>query len=193
MHCFYELNSQEWTAGLKGQCIFMLNIPNLFSKAIVNFYLLCHARWASLVAQMVKNQSAMQETWVWDLGSITGSGRSSGEGHGNPLQYSCLENPRDRGAWQATVPGVTKSRTRLSAWRFHLSLLLSTMPVFLFLFKYAYLFFSHTNLPASIWCLSLSLHCFQAAKKSLSPQTVNIIIYFSSRVILFLIFNWIFN
>ena len=38
-----------------------------------------------------------------DLGSIPGSGRSPGEGHGNPLQYSCLENPTDRGAWQATV------------------------------------------------------------------------------------------
>ena len=37
-----------------------------------------------------------------------------GEGHGNPLQYSCLENPMDRGAWLAAVPGVTKSRTRLS-------------------------------------------------------------------------------
>ena len=49
-----------------------------------------------------------------DLGSIPGSGRSSGEGHGNPLQYSCLENPMDRGASQATVHGVTKSRTRLS-------------------------------------------------------------------------------
>ena len=110
MHCFYELNSQEWTAGLKGQCIFMLNIPNLFSKAIVNFYLLCHARWASLVAQMVKNQSAMQETWVWDLGSITGSGRSSGEGHGYPLQCSCLEDPMDRGAWWAAVRGVTRVR-----------------------------------------------------------------------------------
>ena len=49
-----------------------------------------------------------------DLGSIPGSGRSSGEGNGNPLQYSCLENPKDRGAWQATVCGVTKSRTGLS-------------------------------------------------------------------------------
>ena len=49
-----------------------------------------------------------------DLGSIPGSGRAPGEGNGNPLQYSCLENPMDRGAWQATVHGVTKSRTRLS-------------------------------------------------------------------------------
>ena len=43
-----------------------------------------------------------------DLGSIPGSGRSSGEGNGNPLHYSCLENPMDRGAWQATVHGVTR-------------------------------------------------------------------------------------
>ena len=49
-----------------------------------------------------------------DLGSVPGSGRSPGEGNGNPLQYSCLENPMDGGAWQATVDGVTKSRTRLS-------------------------------------------------------------------------------
>ena len=51
---------------------------------------------------------------VGDLGSIPGLGRSPGEGKGNPLQYSCLENPMDRGAWWATVHGVAKSRTRLS-------------------------------------------------------------------------------
>ena len=49
-----------------------------------------------------------------DPGSVPGSGRSPGEGNGNPLQYSCLENPMDRGAWWATVLGVAKSRTRLS-------------------------------------------------------------------------------
>ena len=49
-----------------------------------------------------------------DLGSIPGLGRSPGEGNGNPLQYSCLENPMDRGAWWATAHGVAKSRTRLS-------------------------------------------------------------------------------
>ena len=49
-----------------------------------------------------------------DLGLIPVSGRSPGEGNGNPLQYSCLENPMDRGAWRATVHGVTKSQTRLS-------------------------------------------------------------------------------
>ena len=49
-----------------------------------------------------------------DPGSIPVSGRSPGEGNGNPVEYSCLENPMDRGAWQATVHGVAKSWTRLS-------------------------------------------------------------------------------
>ena len=49
-----------------------------------------------------------------DPGSIPWLGRSPGEGNGNPLQYCCLENPRDGGAWWATVHGVEKSRTRLS-------------------------------------------------------------------------------
>ena len=49
-----------------------------------------------------------------DLGLIPGSGRSPGEGNVNPLQYSCLENPMDRGAWWATIHGVAKSRARLS-------------------------------------------------------------------------------
>ena len=51
---------------------------------------------------------------VRDLGLIPGSGRSPGGGHSSPLQSSSLENPMDRGAWWATVRGVTKSQTRLS-------------------------------------------------------------------------------
>ena len=53
-----------------------------------------------------------------DLSSIPGSGRSPGEGNGNPLQYSRLENPMDGGAWRATVHGVAKSQTRLSDFTF---------------------------------------------------------------------------
>ena len=53
---------------------------------------------------VVKNPPAK----AGDLGSISGSGRSSGEGNGNPLQYSCLENSMDRGAWHAAVHGVAK-------------------------------------------------------------------------------------
>ena len=48
---------------------------------------------------------------VGDLGLIPGVGRSPGGGNGSPLQYSCLENPMDRGAWQSTVHGVAKSQT----------------------------------------------------------------------------------
>ena len=55
---------------------------------------------------------------VGDLDSIPGLGRSPGEGNGNPLQYSCLENSMDRGAWRATVHGVTKSGTRLNDFHF---------------------------------------------------------------------------
>ena len=51
-------------------------------------------------------------------GSIPGLGRSPGEGNGNPLQYSCLKNPMDRGTWWATVHGVAKSRTQLSNFTF---------------------------------------------------------------------------
>ena len=62
--------------------------------------------WFKIIysAQWLKNPPANSG----DVGSIPGSGRSPGEGNGNPLQYSCLENPMDRGAWWATVHGVAK-------------------------------------------------------------------------------------
>ena len=60
------------------------------------------------MAQLVRNSLANAGD-TKDTGSIPGSGRSLGERNGNPLQYSCLENPMDRGAWQAAVRGVTKS------------------------------------------------------------------------------------
>ena len=57
------------------------------------------------------------------MGSIPGLGRSSGEGNGSSLQYSCLEKPMDRGAWRATVHGVTKSWTRLKQLSMYNSIL----------------------------------------------------------------------
>ena len=54
-----------------------------------------------------------------DVGLIPGLGRCPGGGHGNPLQYSSLENPIDRGAWRATVPGVTKGWTQLKGLSMH--------------------------------------------------------------------------
>ena len=62
-----------------------------------------------LVAQTVKRLPTMRETQVRSLGQE----ESPGEGNGNPLQYSCLKNPMDGGAWQATVHRVAKNQTRL--------------------------------------------------------------------------------
>ena len=88
--------------------------PNPENKATcelrTNIWAQFDVLWASLVAQTGENLPAVQETWV----QIPGSGRSPGEGNGNPLQYSCLEDPTDRGAWRSTVHGVPKSRTQLS-------------------------------------------------------------------------------
>ena len=68
---------------------------------------------ASLVAE--RTESAYS---AGDPGLIPGLGRSPGEGNGNPRHYSCLENPMDRGAWRATVHGVTKSQTQWSDFTF---------------------------------------------------------------------------
>ena len=62
-----------------------------------------------MMAHQVKNPPALQETG--DAGWIPGSRRFPGGGNGNPLQYSCLKNPRERGAWWATIHGVSKNWT----------------------------------------------------------------------------------
>ena len=72
-------------------------------------YLYIYPR-TSLVAQMAKNMP-VSARGVRDLSSIPGSGRFPGEGNGNPLHYSCLENPMDGGVWWAAVHGVAKSQT----------------------------------------------------------------------------------
>ena len=78
------------------------------------FYLHVLHPQASLVVQMVNHLPTIQETGV----QIPESGRSPGEGNGTPLQYSCLENPMDRGAWWAAAHGVAESQTRLSNFAF---------------------------------------------------------------------------
>ena len=75
-------------------------------------------KWASWVALLVKNPPANAGD-LRDMGLIPGSGRSPGEGNGNPPQYSCLENTMDRGAWWARVHGVAKSQTRLKRLSTH--------------------------------------------------------------------------
>ena len=70
--------------------------------------------WGFPCGSVIKNLPAIQETE--DMDSVPGLGGSPGGWNGNPLQYSCQENPMDKGAWQATVDGVTKSQTKLSNW-----------------------------------------------------------------------------
>ena len=70
---------------------------------------------------MVKNPPT-NEGDAGDTGSVPGLGRSPGRGNGNPLQYSCLKNLMDGGAWQATVHGVAKSWTQLSDFTFFSSM-----------------------------------------------------------------------
>ena len=78
-------------------------------------FLTKETRWASQVTWWWRNLPASAgDTRV--MGWIPGSGRFLGEQNGNPLQYSCLENSMDRGAWKATVHGAAKSQTRLSNW-----------------------------------------------------------------------------
>ena len=81
---------------------------------------LYHSWWTSQVALVIKHTHTHTHTHtkedlrdLRDVVLIPGSGRYPGGGHGNPLQYSCPENPMDRGAWWATVYRVTKSQTQL--------------------------------------------------------------------------------
>ena len=106
----------------------------------------------SLLALGVKNPPANAGD-ISDAGLIPGLGRSPGGGKGNPLQYSCLQNPTDRGAWQATVHRVTKSQTRLS--RFH----------FLYIYIYIWFFFFITFLGNSNTKSSRRFFCLNKVRK----------------------------
>ena len=76
-------------------------------------YIITRAFQVVLVVKKKKKKKspAANAGEIRDMGSVPGSGRSPGAGHGNPLQYSCLENPMYRAAWQATVHKITKSQT----------------------------------------------------------------------------------
>ena len=74
--------------------------------------------WASLVGFPPGSEVKASAWNTGNLGSIPGLGRSPREGNSNPLQYSCLENPMEGGAWWATVHGVAKSRTQLNDFTF---------------------------------------------------------------------------
>ena len=83
-------------------------------RACTDYKPLCPSFFLGFSGGSVVKSSSGNAQDTGDAGSILGSGRSPGGGNGSPLQCSCLENPMDRGAWRATVHGVTKSRTQLS-------------------------------------------------------------------------------
>ena len=101
--------------------------------------------WASQVVPVVKNPPADAGD-ISNTGLIPGLGRSSGGGHGNPLQYACLENPMDRGAWRATVHRMGKSWTRLKRLSTHAS------PLLLWIL-------THGDFFISIYCILYGLFC----------------------------------
>ena len=95
-----------------GDGLLKASLRNSFGNNGAILYTDFNGNYIIVPAQVVKNPHAGAGN-IRDLGSIPGSGRPPGGGHGSPLQYSCLENPTTRGVWWATVHGVTKSRTRL--------------------------------------------------------------------------------
>ena len=88
-----------------GQSTYMWNFFNKYCRGTVNVGLPCGS---------LGKESTSDALDMGAVGLIPGMGRSSGEGNGNPLQYSCLENPMDRGAWQFTVHRAAKTWTRLN-------------------------------------------------------------------------------
>ena len=96
--------------GLNSRANICIHLPH----EILHIYI----KWASWVALVVKNPHA-KAGHLGDVAWIPGLGTSRGGGRGNPLQYSCLENPMDRGAWLATAHSVTNSQTRLKQLSTH--------------------------------------------------------------------------
>ena len=98
------MSSGKWLNLAKLQC------PTIQNEKNNSFFTGLLLRWASQVVLVVKNPPANAGD-IRDVSLIPRLGRFPGGGHGNPLQYSCLENPMDRAAWWATVHSVTRSQT----------------------------------------------------------------------------------
>ena len=104
----------SWDYSLIG----LIELPRLFLRVFFIVFSLMNrmAPWLGFPGGDSGKELACHCRRWKDLDSIPGLGRSPGGGHGNPFQYSCLENPMDRGTWRATVHGVSKSQTRLNDW-----------------------------------------------------------------------------
>ena len=120
-----EYKARKEIAFLRSRQLFAHKLPvlqfNVYSFSFFFVFFFNHGYtniWASQVALVWKNSPANAGD-IRDVGMIPGLGRSPGGGHGNPLQYSCLENPTDRGAWSATVHRVAKRQTRLKRLSMH--------------------------------------------------------------------------
>ena len=103
---FSRLGSCKWSS-------YEYGVQISFVSVFVTIWI--YSQWASLVAQTVKNLPEMQATSVWSLGQED----HLKKGKGYPLQYSCIENPKDRRTWRAIVHGVSKSQT----WLFNTSII----------------------------------------------------------------------
>ena len=116
---FMKLDISVYFSLLTTSFIFLIFIffKIIFSFQVCHFFFLTTLLniWASQVALLVKNPPTNAGD-TRDGVSLPGLGRSTGVGNGNPLQYSCLGNPMDRGAWLATVLGIAKSWTQMSDW-----------------------------------------------------------------------------
>jgi len=95
-------------------------LKEIYQLMIIVYFCACCGAGACQVVLVVKKPSANAGD-VREVNPIPGLGRFLGGGHDNPLQYSCLENPMDRGAWMATVHGVTKSQTCMKQLSLHAS------------------------------------------------------------------------
>ena len=112
----YESGAQhQWPSSCREVS---LNIRADPSPSCIQFRI-CHhtATWTLKFIEHTEAVLASEDIPVFRMAEFSMSSATAiGEGNGNPLQYSCLENPMDRGAWQAMIHGVTKSWTRLSVW-----------------------------------------------------------------------------
>ena len=109
-YCTFQISHVLLIEGLWQPCTKQAPIGAIFPKAFSHFVFLCHISVILSTAQafsLLLGLAGAED--AGDMGSFLGSGRSPGEGNGNPLQCFCLENPTDRGAWRTVVHGVTKS------------------------------------------------------------------------------------
>ena len=143
MHSLFQDPTRSHTASIWCVSLYSLVCACFCLSVLFEIFFSFEESWSSILhnvlqsafedflgGTLVKNLPASAGD-VRDTGSIPGLGRSPGEGHDNPLQYSCLENSMDRRSWGAIVYGIKKSWTRLSGYHFYpLQLLLLVLSVF---------------------------------------------------------------